>query len=160
MLLGILSDSHDHVEPVRAALKLFDSLGVEFMIHCGDVGGTEVFDQLAGRPLAFVWGNTDEPDDGLERYVQAIGIALPSDPPLTLELAGKTLALFHGHERAFLKASALAGVDYILHGHTHVARNEQRGRVRYINPGALHRTPRKSVATLDLEIDRVEFYEI
>lgn len=159
MLIGILSDSHGHHALVRQALVLFDGLGVQYVIHCGDVGGTDVFDELVGRSCAFVWGNMDFPDDGLLSYLDTVDIPVPSSIPLRLMLASKSLAVFHGHEAGFGRAVASLDVDYILHGHTHVTRDKRRGHTRIINPGALHRARRKTVATLDLETDRLTFLD-
>ena len=159
MLIGILSDSHGDHALVRQSLALFDGLGVQHVIHCGDVGGTDVFDELVGRSCSFVWGNMDLPDDGLLSYLDTVDLSLPNSVPLRLTLANKSLAVFHGHEAGFGRAVASLGVDYIFHGHTHVARDERRGHTRIINPGALHRARRKTVATLDLETDHLAFLD-
>ncbi|HEY3244683.1 MAG TPA: metallophosphoesterase family protein [Phycisphaerae bacterium] len=160
MLIGILSDSHGHSRRVRAALELFDRLGVQQVIHCGDVGGIEVLDQFVGRTVQFVWGNTDQPDAGLRTYLKSVGLTAPSAVPLELNLAGKRILVFHGHERGFEAALASAAADYLLHGHTHQRRDERIGRMRVINPGALHRAIPRSVATLDLTSDTLTFHEI
>lgn len=159
MLIGILSDSHGRHLMVRRAVALFDRLGVQHLIHCGDVGRTSVFDELVGRPLAFVWGNTDEPSGKLLAYLDTVGLSPPEDIPLRLELDGKRFAVFHGHERAFDYAERL-DVDYVLHGHSHERRDERIGRVRFINPGALHRARVPTVATLDTAIDKLVFHEL
>lgn len=155
-----MSDSHGRHNAVRRALARFDELGVQEIIHCGDVGGMSVFDELAGRKVSFVWGNTDEPDQALIAYIVSIGLALPGTLPLRLSLDGKQLAVFHGHESNFDAAVSHLAVDYILHGHTHVPRNETIRDRRIINPGALHRAPRKTVATLDVSGGRVDFHAI
>lgn len=149
MLVGILSDSHGQHLLVRQAMALFDSLGIEHVIHCGDVGGTEVFDELVGRPCTFVWGNMDQPSSGLFAYLKSVGLEPPQHVPTMLTLDGKTFAVFHGHEPEFRKATQTSQVDYVLHGHTHVPRDERVGQTRIINPGALHRARRKTVIVLD-----------
>ncbi len=160
MLIGILSDSHgDHVM-VHRAVALFDSLGVEHIVHCGDVCGTNVFDELVGRPCTFVWGNMDDTDPPLMAYLDSVGISPPNSSPVRLNLGGKSFAVFHGHERGFFDAIESLKVDYILHGHTHVARDERRGKTRIINPGALYRAKLKTVATLDTSTDELEFVEV
>ena len=141
-------------------MALFDELGVDHVIHCGDVGGMPVFDQLAGRPCTFVWGNMDFPDDGLLAYIETIGLAVPNEAPVRLTLDGKRFAVFHGHEDGFERALASLAVDYVLHGHTHVARDDRRGDTRIINPGALHRARRKTVATLDTAVDELGFHVV
>ncbi len=160
MLIGILSDSHGRGAAVRQAMVLFDKLGVEHVIHCGDIGGTAVFDELVGRPCTFVWGNMDCPDSGLAAYLHTVGIRPPDGVPLRLTLDGKTFAVFHGHERGFNRAVATLAVDYILHGHTHVVRDERRQQTRIINPGALHRARRKTVATLNTTTGELVFRTI
>lgn len=160
MLIGILSDSHGRVAHVREAVALFDGLGVQHVIHCGDVGSADVFDELVGKSLTFVWGNMDFPDDGLLAYLDTVGLAIPNGVPARLSLEGKTFAVFHGHEPGFGQATASLDVDYLLHGHTHVARDERRGQTRIINPGALHRVRRRTVATLDLDADKLLFHAL
>ncbi len=160
MIIGLLSDSHGYCEPVRRALRQFDQMGAEHLIHCGDVGGMDVFDLLAGRSCTFVWGNCDDPDPALERYVCGLGLPLPQETPVIVTLAGRTLAVFHGHERAFSAALRRPRSDYILHGHTHLRRDERIGSVRVINPGALHRARPLSAATLDLATGAVTFHDI
>ncbi len=160
MLIGILSDSHGRGLAVRNAMALFDKLGVEQVIHCGDIGGTAVFDELVGRPCTFVWGNMDVPDSALAAYLNTVGIRPPDGVPLRLTFDGKTFAVFHGHEPGFNRALATLAVDYILHGHTHVTRDEFRQQTRIINPGALHRARRKTVATLNTATGELVFRTI
>ncbi len=160
MLVGVLSDTHGHRQPARAAMKLFTRQGVEYVIHCGDVGGIEVFSELLALPCTFVWGNTDFPEQGVHAFLDSVGLPVPGDPPTRLTLEGKRFAVFHGHEPGFGRAANGVDVDYLLHGHTHVARDERIAGVRIINPGALHRAHPKSVATLDTQTDTLTFHEI
>lgn len=160
MLIGILSDSHGQHLAVRHAMTLFDRLGTSYVIHCGDVGGQAVFDELVGRRVSFVWGNMDLPNDGHLAYLEAVGIPLPSDIPLRLTLDGKTFAVFHGHERGFNRAVNTLEVDYILHGHTHVPRDERLKGKRIICPGALYQARRKTAATLDTATDELRFHGV
>ena len=160
MLIGILADSHGRDQRVRRAMTLFDRLGVEHVFHCGDVGGSEVFDQLVGRQCTFVWGNMDFPDDGLCAYLESVGINAPACVPTQRTVGGKRFAVFHGHEPGFDAAVSSLDVDYILHGHTHIARDERLGGKRVINPGALHRAKEKTVATLDTQSDTLAFHVV
>jgi putative phosphoesterase len=145
---------------VRRAVALFDQLGVDHVIHCGDVGGARVFDELVGRPCTFVWGNMDFAGAGQVAYLRTVGIPVPGEAPLILDLGGRRWAVFHGHEHGFQEAPGTLDVDFIVHGHTHTPRDEVRNGTRIINPGALHRTRRKTVATLDTTTDEVKFHEI
>jgi putative phosphoesterase len=157
VLVGILSDTHDRVDAMAAAMKLLRQRGAEFFIHCGDVGSERVLDHLAGLPSAFVFGNTDWDRAALARYAQSIGVACHGSFA-DLELGGKRVAVTHGDDFK-LKQRLLAEQqhDYLLQGHTHIRADERVGRTRLINPGALHRAREKTVALLDTTTDHVEF---
>ena len=159
MLVGILSDSHGHCEPVRLAMKLFDKLGVSHLIHCGDVGGIRVFDEIVDRPMTFVWGNTDNPPNNVFAYLEVAGLKPPGDIPVRVTLDSKRFAVYHGYENEFNYAHEL-DVDYVLHGHTHTKRDEKINGKRFINPGALHRASPRTVATLDTATDVLIFHQI
>ena len=160
MVIGICSDSHNSPGPLRRALAIFDEARAERVIHCGDVGGQAAFDELVGRQVRFVWGNTDMPNGALRAYLATVGLTPPDEVPLLVEWAGKRMAVFHGHERGFRTAVQDLDVDYIFHGHSHLRRDERIGSVRVINPGALHRAAIYTVATLNLATDELRFHEV
>ncbi len=145
---------------MRRALVIFDRLGVERIIHCGDVGGEAVFDELVGREVRFVWGNTDVVTAGLLTYLHTVGLPAPQSVPLALEWAGRRIVVFHWHEPGFSDAPETMKLDYLMHGHTHERRDERIGSVRVINPGALHRARTKTVATLNLATDELTTHEV
>lgn len=160
MRVGILSDSHGQADIVRRVMTLFDACGVDEVIHCGDVGGSAVFDELVGRSCHFVWGNCDQVNGGLRAYLEGVGLRPPADVPLELTLDGRRFAVFHGHEPQAAGMESLRDVDYCLHGHTHVRRDERVGRMRIINPGALFRARVKTVAILDTGSDALVWHEL
>jgi putative phosphoesterase len=160
MLIGILSDTHDRTEAMSAAVQLLHSRGAEYFIHCGDVGSPAVLDYLAGHKACFVYGNCDWDRLGLQRYAKSIEIdCFGAFGDLALD--GKKLALIHGDDPA-LKRRLLSEQqhDYLLQGHTHVKQDLRVGKMRIINPGALHRANPKTVALLDTATDSLEFLEI
>lgn len=159
MILGILSDSHGDAVRTARAVKLLDEERAEAFVHCGDVGGEAVLNELTGLKAWFVWGNCDCPDASLERYVRSLNLPIPDGVPLRLELDGKRIAVFHGHEREMDHFDP-AEFDYVLHGHTHLCRDERVGQTRIINPGALHRAKEHTVATLDLSSDALAFHVV
>jgi putative phosphoesterase len=156
MRIGILSDTHDRVEAMAAGMAVLRARGVDLYLHCGDVGGQSVLDLLAGEKAIFVWGNTDFDRQALAKYAEGLGIDCRGDVA-ELQLEGKAIALTHGHDHQIMRR-ILRGTDhdYLIHGHTHMARDDRVGRLRVINPGALHRAARKSVAVLDLKTDTLE----
>ena len=161
MLIGVLSDTHDRPGPAATALRLLREQGAEFIIHCGDVGSEPVLDLLAGLPVALVWGNTDWDGRPLTRYAEGLGVRCLPGPVGELELGGKRIAVSHGDDaRAMRQVLDDQRHDYLLCGHTHVANDQRVGKVRVINPGALHRARHKTVALLDTEADRVSFVTV
>jgi putative phosphoesterase len=157
MLIGIVSDSHDQYDRLGEAIRTLRERGATFFVHCGDVCEPRLLDHLTGLPGAFVWGNCDWDRMALQRYAQALSVPCYGAFG-DLELGGKRIALTHGDDRARMNRVLQAQEhDYLLHGHTHVRRDERVGKVRIINPGALHRAAQKTVALLDTEADRLEF---
>jgi putative phosphoesterase len=159
MKLGILSDSHGRVAILRQALARLDAEGVDAVIHCGDIGGIDSIEELAGRRAWFVWGNTDSPQPRWQVHVEELDLAWPAGP-LRLTLDDHVIGVFHGHERGFGQAVKSGEYDYIFYGHTHEQGDKRVGRTRLINPGALHRVAVRTVAVLDLASDSLQFLTI
>jgi uncharacterized protein len=160
-LLGILSDTHDNVTAAAAGIATLRAAGAQFLIHCGDVGGEQILDLLAGIPSVFVWGNNDFDRPSLKRYALGLGIQC-GDDFASLEFAGKKIAVTHGDNLKLLRQAAEGDshYDYIFIGHSHIPADQRLGRTRIINPGALHRAAKKTVAMLDLKTDIVKFLTV
>ena len=160
MIIGILSDTHDHADAMAAGLSALAAAGAQFYVHCGDIGSQRCIDLLAGLKVAFVFGNTDFDRVALARYAQTIGVPCYGNFA-DLDLGGKKIAVTHGDDFR-LKQRVLANQqhDYLLLGHTHVRADERIGRTRLINPGALHRATTKTVATLDTASDGLHFITV
>jgi hypothetical protein len=159
MILGVLADTHGQHRRTANALRLLKAVGAEAFVHCGDICGDRVIDQFAGLRAWLIPGNCDQIERASVLYAATIGVKLEVEKPLVLDLAGRRVAVFHGHEAAYARllesADGQPRFDYVLHGHTHDARDERVGRYRVINPGALHRAAVYTVATIDLESDAV-----
>lgn len=156
MRIGILSDTHDHIDALKIALNLLHARGAEHYIHCGDVGGERVLDLLAGLAISIIWGNNDYDVASLESYGKTLGLSLGART-LNLTLGGKRFIVMHGDDYA-QKRRAIESkeFDYLLQGHTHIYSDEKLGPTRILNPGALYRATPKTVALLDTEADRSE----
>jgi len=157
--LGMMSDSHGRAERVRRALAVLDAGEADAFVHCGDIGGLDVLEEFAGRRCWFVWGNTDHPQPACRAEVAALDLPWP-DGPCTFELDGKRFAVLHGHESGFRRTLEAGEYDYLLCGHSHQPADDYQGRMRIINPGALHRASVHSVALLDIETDELKFINI
>lgn len=159
MLLGIMSDSHGDAAATAAAVSLLEARGAAYLIHCGDICGEQVLDELAGRPCTFVWGNCDFVTPALRNYVQALGLTVPN-AGARLVLGDRHIAVFHGHEPEFDDAGRRGKCDYIFHGHTHRFADRTIGTCRIINPGALFRARPRTCALVDLRNGALQIMRI
>lgn len=158
--VGLLSDTHDRADAAMLGVRALRQAGAEFLIHSGDVGSERILDHLAGIPSAFVFGNNDWDKRGLMRYASELGVRCLGDAG-ELELGGKSFYVCHGDDlRAMRRALDEQRFDYLLHGHTHLTRDDRAGRTRVINPGALYRAREKTVAVLDTDADRLTFLTV
>ncbi len=150
MRIGVVSDSHGHLDNVRAAVRMLESLGVEQLIHCGDIGSADVVRLLDPWPTHFVFGNVDDDLPGLRAAIRAGGHTCHERQGDML-LAGRRIAVVHGDDGRLLRQLIDGGrFDLVCHGHTHVAAQRLVGRTRVLNPGALYRAAYHSLAVVDL----------
>jgi uncharacterized protein len=150
MRLGVVSDSHGHVELVRPALRMLESLEVDVVLHCGDVGSAAVVNLFSAWPTHFVFGNCDADRQGLAAAIEAAGQTCHGEFG-ELELEGRRIALLHSDDhRRFRNALSGGEWDLVCYGHTHVASIERHGQTLALNPGALFRANPHSLAIVDL----------
>ena len=74
-----------------------------------------------------------------------------------MTLAGKRLAVVHGHLHTDVRRLLASRPDYLFSGHSHVPSDTHVGPTRRINPGALYRAAKFTAALLDLERDALRF---
>ena len=158
--IGIISDTHEDVRMIVKAVNIFKTRAPSMVIHCGDIISPPVLERFVGLPLRLAFGNNDGERSGLKKKCSELGFG-PIDDTLVFEHAGKAFFVNHGTSaRVIDEAVASQKYDYVLHGHTHIARNEVVGRTRIVNPGALFSADRYSIAFLEPESGAVEFIEI
>jgi putative phosphoesterase len=121
MRIGIISDTHGLLRPeAQRAL-----LGVQLIIHAGDVGAPEILTQLKLiAPVFAVRGNVDT-----QAWAQGL--------PLTtvVETSGFSFYVLHNLQGLDLKPQA-SGFDAVISGHTHQAEQRHDAGVLYLNPGS------------------------
>ncbi|GAB4190213.1 MAG: metallophosphoesterase [Phycisphaeraceae bacterium] len=165
--IGLLSDSHGRAVTTRRAVELLVQAGVDLLIHLGDVGTVEVIDELAVQqpdsrapiPARLVFGNTDWDIVALSEYARFLGVTV-DHPVGELALEQGELVFCHGHESAVMNQALGRGVRYLCHGHTHQAADQRQGHTRVINPGALCRAHRYTVAVLNTDTDQLDFIQV
>jgi putative phosphoesterase len=159
MRIGVLSDSHGRAPITAHAVAALRDVGAELLIHLGDVCSEAVIDELVGHNAHLVFGNCDLDVRGLTAYAELLGITV-AHPMGVLDVADKRIAFTHGDRESLMRQALADGADYLLHGHTHTVRDERVGRARIINPGALFRAARYTVALVEPAADRVQLIEI
>jgi putative phosphoesterase len=131
----VLADTHDKLPANLESL----AGGADEIWHLGDVCAPRILDTIEtfGPPVSIVRGNCDSNFDW----------------PLSLDLKrnGVRFRLVH-----IPPDDSPDDVDVVLHGHTHVPRNEVVAGVRFLNPGCVTRPNRgapPSVALLEISAD-------
>ena len=162
MLIGLMSDTHNNRPGVRYALDIFDALGIEVILHGGDLISAQILEEFSDFSLFLSFGNGDDPLL-ISSKVGNVSKKIVCDEMLDLSLAGKRLFLIHGDYRTEQEKRIESGdYDYVIHGHTHRYRDERVGSTRVINPGALggRYIGERSFATLDLARNELQRYFI
>jgi len=130
MLVGILSDTHDHLDLLRAAIERFQKEGVELLIHAGDLVAPFAARALLEWPgtLHVVYGNNDGERRGLKSVLPQI-----VDGPILVECGGLKINVDHyPPDDTHLP---IDGAGVLVFGHTHEIVNERRDGVLHLNPG-------------------------
>ena len=160
MKIGILADTHDELERTRRAVLTLRNAGATALIHCGDLASPTIVAALADVPSWFVFGNHDsDMTPYLEQAATEAGVGCLGWGGI-VELAGRKLAVAHGHLTTDIRRILAESPDYLLTGHTHFPFETMRDGVRQINPGALYRADRYTVALLDLETEQATWLTI
>ncbi|TWT33278.1 YfcE family phosphodiesterase [Blastopirellula retiformator] len=150
MQIGIVSDTHGQVEFTRDAIRMLESFEVDQVIHCGDIGAAAIIDLFSSWPTHYVVGNVDYDAETLSADCKTAGHTFHGLFG-SLTLAGRKIAFLHGHEEARLAQTINCGAyDLVCHGHTHKVASYTVGQTHVLNPGALYRASRHTIAIVDL----------
>ncbi len=120
MKIAVIADTHGRF-PGTVASRLAEA---DEIWHLGDFCDLSILEAVksVGPPVYAVLGNNDW------------NLDLPHR--LLLERCGRTFLLIH------IPPHLVGGADYLLHGHTHVPRDEVLGSTRVLNPGCIGRANR------------------
>ena len=177
MLVGIVSDIHDHLRPLRTALERIQATGAEALICCGDLCSPFVVAELArgftAGQIVIVFGN----NDGDRFRITTAAMHMPQSAaagPSRVEVAGESAALELGGRRIFVHhfhdvgplIAAGGRFDAVCYGHNHEWKAHRHpGGSLEINPGAImgwHPTRGdipSTYALYDTEADEVRVFE-
>ena len=153
MKLGIISDTHNHFENLKAALAYLRAVKIDLLVHCGDATSLEVVQALSGFQVVYLFGNGDFLTGAMQETLAGLAPHNFAGLTYTDHLDGVAIAATHGHLEGELDRLVTSGrYDIVIHGHSHRRRDNLVGRTRVINPGALGglHIETRSFALLDL----------
>lgn len=141
MIIGIISDTHDRLEAMEAALHTLLTEGARLIIHAGDWTKPETVRRLVelcqreGVELKGVLGNNDL--SNRDALIAASAGALEPDPLLELEVGGLRIAVHHGHIPSLMKRlEAEPACALVIRGHSHKPLVAERPGGLLVNPGS------------------------
>lgn len=131
----VMADTHDRLPRNMSIL----TQGADEIWHLGDVCAPTILETIEqiGPPVTVVRGNCDSNNEW----------------PIIVDLVRGGLRFRLQHTPPDRPPE---NIDVVLHGHTHVPRNEKRGVVLFLNPGCVTRPNQgspASVAVLEIAAD-------
>lgn len=164
MKICLLSDSHDHVALLDAAVAEAKAHGAEAVLHCGDLVAPSTLHCLEkhGLPVHLIHGNNTG-----DLYTLA---RLAADPASVVQYHGMDAGLVLAGRRIFLvhyphyaRAMAVTGDwDLVCCGHSHKPAEErvanmQGGRTLLVNPGTVGGVGKAPATWMLGDLDSLEF---
>lgn len=160
MLIGVLSDAHDNLPKIEAAVETFKSRGVGFIIHAGDFIAPFTAAPFVkfGVKMVGVFGNNDGEKRLLREKYAPVGEI--HDITARVELDGRRICVVH--EPYLVDALEASGkFDLIVYGHTHKL-DLRSGTTSVLNPGEAGGwvTGRCTVAVVNLASMEIEIVDL
>lgn len=165
MRIGMLSDTHDHLLMVDAAVEQLNGEGVDLVLHAGDYIAPFVIPRLANlsSPMIGVLGNNDGDHRLLAaRFAEQDHLDLRGRFA-AVTAGGMAIGLLHGDDRELLQTLIERKTfDVVVHGHTHQVEVRNAGGTLVINPGETcgYLTGKPTIAVLDTETRDVELISL
>ena len=132
MLIGLMSDTHDHQDYTRKAIDLFNKREVQYVIHAGDYTSPftlKLFKELNCKYVG-IFGNND--GDKLLLLERSDGNIFYQ--PYLFTLHERKIVVVHEHH--LVDALADSGhFDLIVYGHTHEPVVKKVNNTLVVNPG-------------------------
>lgn len=161
MLIGICSDSHDHVENIKKAAEQFRVRKADKVIHAGDYCSPFAIPLFEELPLHGIFGNNDGDRFMLMKKFDEIGAIIHGDF-YSFEADKLNFAVYHGTYNEITESLEKSGMyDVVISGHTHQADVETVGDAISINPGSVNGFDQDAmIAFFDTNSRKVEFKEL
>lgn len=163
MKIGVISDTHDHLDHICKALAVFQKHNIQHLFHCGDITSLSSIQMFSEFPLAVSFGNGDILTGEIKRFLKVSNPANQASQRIEMEIDGKRIGMTHSHlQNELARMIESQAYDLIFYGHTHLRSSKLIGNTRVINPGAIGGMLKQppGVCILDLDEDTVIFEEI
>ena len=164
LLVGIISDSHDNLPKIEAAVARLNDARVELVLHAGDYCSPFAALRYQGlkSKMIGVFGNNDAERELLKTKFELLGHEVRSRF-VSLEVDKVRIGLLHGDEENLLEDLARSqSYDLIISGHTHSLSKLQKDRTVCFNPGEIcgYLSGRATIATFDTSTRTIEIFDI
>ena len=136
MIVGIMSDSHDHLTRMQRAVEAFKKADVGAVIHAGDFIAPLTFDCLreVNVPFYAVFGNNDGEQLFLRERYAPLGTIC--ERYCRVVIGGIRFVITHCDD--VIDSLARSGdYDVVVYGHTHKVDVRTVGAALVVNPGEL-----------------------
>lgn len=157
--IAIISDTHDRLDRLAAALQAARERGCETLLHLGDFVAPFALKEIVKWPgtLKALFGNNDGERAGLRRLLPEL-----AEGPVLWEVEGLKLGAAHAREE--LPREWFSSCEVVCYGHSHkrLVRPGAGGRALEINPGECcgWLSGVSSFAVLEPETLRAEIVEL
>ncbi|HDP99867.1 MAG TPA: metallophosphoesterase [bacterium] len=158
--IGIMSDSHDNLPAIRAAVDFFNIQQVDLVIHAGDLVAPFTARELKKlrSPYEIVLGNNDGEILGLH-HVYAGKVHLP---PFKIRFANKNILVLHD-AGILSEIKQQTSYDMIIYGHDHQSAVDRLPDGTWIvNPGECGGWlyGESTIAIYDIQQDQVTIHKL
>ncbi|HFQ80620.1 MAG TPA: YfcE family phosphodiesterase [Desulfobacterales bacterium] len=162
MRIAIMTDTHDQVMNMRAAVRYCNAYGVSTLIHCGDLISPFMLAELAkfGGAVHLIYGNNVGDQHLISQFCGTKFPSINHHGVLgAMEAGGLKIAFTHYPEMA-RGLAAMENFDVVCCGHNHRYAVREVGSTLLINPGELLGAEAQPgfciLETTSREVERVE----
>ncbi|CAA6809423.1 MAG: Protein of unknown function UPF0025 [uncultured Sulfurovum sp.] len=150
--IGILSDSHTKTVLHQEAIEHLCALGIEYLLHAGDIMLEEHLQMLVdtGLPYACVYGNNDT------SLISLHGKYNIFQEPHYFKIEDLKIKMMH------MPYYMSSDADMVVSGHTHMFEAELSSKTLFINPGEVCAREKPlsecAIVTVENKLFEVEHY--
>lgn len=161
MRIGVVSDTHDHMHLIEAAVEKFRKAKVSMVLHAGDHVSpfTVPIYRSLNCPVMAVFGNNDGDQARLAEQFKGMGEIRRRLHELTVD----EVSILIIHEPDFLDAIVRGGgYGLVVYGHTHRPQVSRQGSCLVVNPGEACGliTGKATAALIDLKLLKAEIINL